>query len=759
MLPHLIPRASRAHGCTWLAACVALLIGGFAMQAFGQGGGKEGRNRKEIADEGASMPFRPVDGSSVAQNPPDFSWPWRAAGVRYEVRLKGPDGRVHKLTTERNALSWPEGLVPGAYEWSVASAGDAGTPRRFTLAADAAAFLVPSDAELLKRAIDRPRPRYNPTDLPAARDAAVRVIVDRATAALGRSNAEPEALDRSARQTDRRAFAENKVKVKREGQASAQQLSEILFAWRLTGEAKFRDEAKRLLLEFTGWEIDGATGVGGVHGVASKLAWTMALAYDWLYADLSPELRQQVLGNLVQRVGALRQEFFAGDRMARKPYNSHGWVTWGHAAAALALMAGDDKRANDLFLDLVPGYFTSISPWGGEDGGFGNGTSYALSAVGHLVVPLDILSVTLGVNAYTKPWARNLGRFITYTYPPGAPEAPFGDGAEARYERVDGGSSKALAQRVDEPLIKWYAGKVSAEPPDPLILLAGSSKERRAPAFPGAPNSQLFADVGWATMHSDLSDPGRVSVYFISSPYGSFNHSHAAQNAFVIQAGGQTLAKSSGYYDSYASPHWKQWYQSTRAQNAITFDGGKGQPQQDMAAAGKIVAWSSAKEGDVVVGDATAAYAGALSRAVRTLVYLRPDVVLVHDELQSAQARQWEWNLHADNRLEGSDRSARIESGGQTLCVDVLEAPPTRFAQTNQFTADPERKRAGQRFPDQWHASFVAKEPSREAEFVVAMRVGCKGPVPTLARSADGAWTVSSGARRVQFGPGRASVQ
>lgn len=734
-----------------------------ATQALAQDGGKERRNRKEAVDEGAAMPFRPADGATVGQNPPDFSWPWRASGARYELRLKGPDGKVQKLATERNLASWPESLAPGAYEWTVsgagAGAGDAGATRRFTLTADAVPFLVPGDAELLKRAVDRPRPRYNPKDLPSAGDPASRAIIDRASASLGRSNAEPEALDRSKRQSDRRSFAEEKVKVKREGQAVSQHLSEVLFAWRLSGEAKFRDEARRTVIDLAGWEVEGATGVGGIHGVASKLAWTMALAYDWLYADLTPEARQLILNNVVQRVEALRREFLADDRMARKPFNSHGWVSWGHAAAALALIAGDDKRASDLFLALVPSYFTSISPWGGEDGGFGNGTSYALSAVSHLVVPLDILSVTLGVNAYAKPWTRNLGRFLTYTYPPGAPEAPFGDGAEVRYERVDGGSIKALSQRVDEPLIKWYAGKVKADPPDPLVLLTGAAKDRRAPAFPGAPNAMLFADVGWAAMHSDLSDPGRVSVYFISSPYGSFNHSHAAQNAFVIQAGGQALAKSSGYYDAYASPHWRQWYQTTRAQNAITFDGGKGQPQQDMAAAGKILAWTTGKDGDVVVGDATAAYAGALSRAVRTLVYLRPDVVLVRDELQSAQARQWEWNVHADNRLEGSDRSARIESGGQTLCIDLLEAPPTRFVQTDRFTVDPERKRAGQRFPDQWHATFVAKEPSREADFVVAMRVGCKGAVPTIARGPDGAWTVSSGSRRVQFGPGRATVQ
>ena len=54
-----------ARGFKWLAAWVLVLIGGINVQAFAQGDGKEGRNRKGAAGEGASMPFRPADGSTV----------------------------------------------------------------------------------------------------------------------------------------------------------------------------------------------------------------------------------------------------------------------------------------------------------------------------------------------------------------------------------------------------------------------------------------------------------------------------------------------------------------------------------------------------------------------------------------------------------------------------------------------------------------------------------------------------------------------
>jgi hypothetical protein len=62
----------------------------------------------------------------------------------------------------------------------------------------------------------------------------------------------------------------------------------------------------------------------------------------------------------------------------------------------------------------------------------------------------------------------------------------------------------------------------------------------------------------------------------------------------------------------------------------------------------------------------------------------------------------------------------------------------------------PEPAVKGRAYPDQWHAAFVAREPSREAEYVVALRIGCKGEAPRATRE-DGGWRVTGtgGARSV----------
>jgi hypothetical protein len=294
------------------------------------------------------------------------------------------------------------------------------------------------------------------------------------------------------------------------------------------------------------------------------------------------------------------------------------------------------------------------------------------------------------------------------------------------------------AQRVPTPLSRRYAEDWGGMAPvDRLYLFAPADG-----AYASAGNAELcdsafFPSIGWTAMHSDLSDPKRTSVYFKASPYGSVNHSHADQNSFVIDAGGARLAIDSGYDDSYRSRHRRDWTAQTMAHNAITFDGGQGQQTQSKAAAGRIKFYSHTPAMDVVVGDATIAYGDALKMARRTLVYLRPDTVLVYDRLESDRPRRWEWNIHSLTRfIEEKPSAVRTGIGATSLCLILLDGPPTRFTQTNAFTEPPKGKR--KEYPNQWHGRFTAAEGSTSTEFLVLLSVGCGARTVSHAPAAEG---------------------
>ncbi len=366
------------------------------------------------------------------------------------------------------------------------------------------------------------------------------------------------------------------------------------------------------------------------------------------------------------------------------------------------------------------------SPWGGADGGFGNGTAQADWDTGTNLPVWYVLKNATGIDLAKKEWVRNYSRYLAYFLPPNTPSGLFGDGQEQHLSEIWARVGKAYTAFAPSPLGEWYASHQYGEDDERLELLLAPKFGRHRDLPPeGTPNGAVFPSIGWAAMHSDLSDPARTSVYFKSSPYGSFNHSHADQNSFVVNDKGKRLAIASGYYDNFRTPHWTEWYKQTRATNAITFDGGKGEGSDGRQFTGEIVAFENHPAYDVVAGRAEKAYAGALTRAERTLVYVRPGTIVVRDSLASSSPHTWEWNIHALNRMNKvSERRVAIVNGDARMCVEMLGGPDVSFDQNDRFTAPPQSSSMNSKEPNQWHGAFATRAPSTSAEFVALMRVG-----------------------------------
>lgn len=503
-------------------------------------------------------------------------------------------------------------------------------------------------------------------------------------------------------------------------------------AWLSAGDQQALNEAKRRALNLASWDAQGATGFKAHDQAGLSITWTLALAYDWLYLEFSEAERARLVGAIGDRLGEIMGKgpygLDDGRKLDANPYNSHGAVTLARVSAICAVMAGVAPQFDACFRNTVPRYLKWPVPWGRDDGGYANGTNYAQWDVAntHFLV-WDVLRESIGVDLTMTPWVQGYGQFMTYFLPPGTPTGLFGDGAEKNWRGVWATQARAYAARVPSPLADWYVRQQFGENETSLPVLLAPYRDwsKTPPHIPAdTPNAIHMPSIGWVAMHSSLADRGRTSVYFKSSPYGSFNHSHADQNGFVINSAGQPLAIDSGYYDYYDSPHWRGWYKQTRAHNAVTFDGGQGQSHDTMAAKGKIIQFETTPDVDFVTGDATQAYGGALTRAVRSLVYLRPGTLLVFDSLASSTPRAWEWNLHAlkPMKVKGK-RSVEIEQGGERLCVEVVHGPEVDFSQTDQFTVPP-----GGDYPRQSHGMFRAAEKSKALQMLTLLSVGCESP-------------------------------
>ena len=512
------------------------------------------------------------------------------------------------------------------------------------------------------------------------------------------------------------------------------EVDKILFPaalWLRDGDSAALAEAKRRALNVASWSPRGSTGYLNNDLAGARLTQAMALAYDWLYGNWTPSEEAVLLSAIEPRMRDILGDskpfgLDNGRRMTNWPYDSHRGVSTANAAVICTVLAGKGSIYDKCILDVVPGYLTRPIAWGGADGGFSGGTMYAQWDVS--TVHFDVwgmLKQTVNVDLWKTSWAQNYIKFIAYFLPPGSPSGVFGDGAEVNYSGVWATQGKIYNENSPSPLANWYARNISGEERYKLGLVF--AKQQYMSTIPselptGTPHGIHIPSIGWTAMHSDLADRYRTSIYFKSSPYGSSVHSHADQNSFVIHGGGQILAVDSGYYDYWGSPHYLGWYKATRAHNAITVDGGKGQVQEAIDAKGIITQFTNNPDYDLVTGNARLAYGGLLTKAVRSMVYLRPDTVLIFDSLASSAVRTWEWNIHAHNRIiVKGEGDIEILNEGVRLCIRMLSKPDVAFSQTEKFTINPSVIK-----PNQWHGTFSSITKLNAVMFVALLEVGCR---------------------------------
>jgi len=153
---------------------------------------------------------------------------------------------------------------------------------------------------------------------------------------------------------------------------------------------------------------------------------------------------------------------------------------------------------------------------------------------------------------------------------------------------------------------------------------------------------------------------------------GGVSHSHSDQNGIVVGAYGSPLLVNTGLRPWYGSPYCKEWYWTTKAHNALEIDG-EGQPKSVKAKA-EFAAFVPGERFDYLAGDATAACGQHVLRYRRHLVFLKPDIIVVLDEVKASRPVSLKFWLHgrAPFTIRPRDRCARLgfrARGAQRICA------------------------------------------------------------------------------------------
>ena len=497
--------------------------------------------------------------------------------------------------------------------------------------------------------------------------------------------------------------------------------------WTVTGEQRYAAKAKEILLGVAGWSLDGGdwskgpvTGATDIYyndEAAFRLWRKLPLVYDLIRNQFTDTDRARVLAHLRER-GARTVRWIREGRVENTVRNSLEGKPSSHpirfmamtGLSALALWDDLPAEARDWWSFAYTYYRDQFPPWGGNDGGWAEGIAYWRGVIEHASFQDELLAIGDPL-AYNTPFWRNTPYFQLYNVQPYR-HTGFGDLSNAGKFNLEPKVAEFLqhfARVTGDGYVAAYAAMAEDKEADPaegglkgvnrnyptaaefiIRNFIGSTHAMPAPKPLGElPSQRYFADVGWVSLHSALGHPADdIQVTFKSSPYGSFSHSHADQNAFVLNAYGENLAINSGYREFHRSPHHKGWTWQTKSKNDVLIDG-KGQATQNMKAAGRITTYETGPRFTRATGDATAAYQteqapDRVKAVLRDLVFVDKRYVVIRDRVTLAMPGKLTWLLHAERPIEWkpADATAIIRAEKATLTTRLVTGNATTWNAT-----------------------------------------------------------------------------
>jgi len=311
--------------------------------------------------------------------------------------------------------------------------------------------------------------------------------------------------------------------------------------------------------------------------MALKFSWRgheqgkpLAIAYDWLYDQWSPQQKEHLRNKLAEGCNYLIERI-RSERLS--PYNVYLYNSPFQALMACTLaLYGDDPRG-DLAMRFTNDYWKNrmLPVWRqimGKNGGWHEGKEYVGIGIGQAVYQLPAMWRTAtGEDLFaSEPGIRGFSDFLIYRTRPDGAQAHFGDGAH-------------LDRRVPDfvPLALEYGNPAAytlAKPPrslEPTSWPWGPLTDNslvQKDALSALPLSRFFDGTGLLVARSDWTPEATYVTFQAGDNYWS--HSHLDQGSFTIYKGGALAIDSGWYGPAYGADHHMNYTYQAIAHNTVT---------------------------------------------------------------------------------------------------------------------------------------------------------------------------------------------
>lgn len=413
----------------------------------------------------------------------------------------------------------------------------------------------------------------------------------------------------------------------------------------------------------------------------AEMTRAFAEGYDWMYHGWTPGQRETLAGAIVKHGFEPAVSIYRGKRgWSRARHNWNQVCNGGMAMGALAIGDVESELSREILhgaLESLPLAMREFAP----DGAWNEGPGYWSYATAYNVAILDALGTALGTdfNLSEIPGFAETGLFPIYITGPLGRTFNYADGGDHGIQAPQIGW---LGGRFRLPVLGWHHRQPHSASALDLLWFC---EQWQPPEAAKLPLDRYYREAEVITMRSAWQDR---DAWFIGFKAGDnkANHSHLDVGSFVLDHNGVRWGTDLGA-ENYNLPGYfgnRRWtYYRLRAEgnNTLVINPGEG-PDQDPAAATRIIKYKAGSGSPMAVADLTPAYAKHGTQKVwRGIGLFDRKRVLIQDEIEAANPAEIWWFMHtsAEVKVSPIGTTATLTERGRTLHAKVISPTGGRF--------------------------------------------------------------------------------
>lgn len=455
---------------------------------------------------------------------------------------------------------------------------------------------------------------------------------------------------------------------------------QLSYAYRTTKNPKYLKRTEKELLAVAAFEDWNPTHFLDV----AEMTMAMAIGYDWLYTDLSPESRK-IISQAILKKGIEPSFDKQYNGFVRSDNNWNQVCHAGISFGALAIAEDQPELAGKVINRAVESLPTAMIPSYKPDGAYPEGYGYWDYGTSFNVLFVDAIEKALGTDfgVTQSPGFLKTAEFLENMVGPTGMAHNWGDSG------LREGVAPApfwFAQRTKEPSLLWNQKKMLESKSGnyvgnrllPALLIWGTNTDFSAIKVP---QKKIWVGQGpspVALMRTSWTDPNAIFVGFkTGSP--AVNHAHMDIGSFVLDAQGERWAMDFGAQNynsleskgidlwnrSQNSQRWEVFRLNNLAHNTLTFGGAL----QRVKGNAQIDAFSDKADNLAAVSDLTQVYEGQVAAAKRGIAIREGKYVVVRDEIKTgSEPATMRWNLLTPAAVKIVDgKTVELSQHGKTM--------------------------------------------------------------------------------------------